>query len=79
MCGLKSMAKEIPFLYLFFLFIPRFFIFENARCLKITEKVSLYIASEASYFYILSGQRFIKNAKMANLASFDILKLAVKE
>ena len=33
------------------------------RCLKITEKVSLIIASEASYVYILSGQKFIKNAK----------------
>ena len=33
------------------------------RCLKITEKVSLIIASEASYVYTLSGQRLIKNAK----------------
>ena len=31
-------------------------------CLKITEKVSFNIASEASYVYILSGQKFIKNA-----------------
>ena len=28
-----------------------------ARCLKITEKVSFNIASEASYVYILSGQK----------------------
>ena len=34
-----------------------------ARCLKITEKVSFNIASEASYVYILSGQKLIKNAK----------------
>ena len=34
-----------------------------ALSLKISEKVSFYIASEASYFYILSGQKFIKNAK----------------
>ena len=27
------------------------------------EKVSFYIASEASYVYILSGQKLIKNAK----------------
>ena len=27
------------------------------------QKVSLYIASEASNVYILSGQKFIKNAK----------------
>ena len=32
------------------------------RCLKITEKVSFNIASEASYVYILSGQKLIKNA-----------------
>ena len=34
-----------------------------ARCLKITEKVSFNIASEASNVYILSGQKFIKNAE----------------
>ena len=33
------------------------------RCLKITEKVSFNIASEASYVYFLNGQKFIKNAK----------------
>ena len=39
--------------------------------LKITEKVSFDIASEASYVYILSGQKFIKNAKKWSiLASF---------
>ena len=32
-------------------------------CLKITEKVSFNIASEASYVYNLSGQKLIKNAK----------------
>ena len=31
--------------------------------MKITEKVSFNIASEASYVYILSGQKLIKNAK----------------
>ena len=35
-----------------------------AQCLKITEKVSFNIASEASYVYILSGQKFLKNAKI---------------
>ena len=35
----------------------------RAQCLKITEKVSFNIASEASYVYILSGQKLIKNAK----------------
>ena len=31
--------------------------------LKISEKVSFNIASEASYIYTFSGQKFIKNAK----------------
>ena len=34
----------------------------SARCLKITEKVSFNIASEASYAYIFNGQKEIKNA-----------------
>ena len=34
-----------------------------ARCLKITEKVLFNIASEASYVYILSGQKFIKKCQ----------------
>ena len=39
--------------------------------LKITEKVSFNIASEASYVYILSGQKFFKKCqKWSNLASF---------
>ena len=33
------------------------------QCLKITEKVSFNIASKASYVYILSGQKLLKNAK----------------
>ena len=42
-----------------------------ARYLKITEKVSFNIVSEASYVYILSGQRFIKKCqKWSNFASF---------
>ena len=36
----------------------------HSQWLKITEKVSFNIASEASYVYILSGQKFIKNAKI---------------
>ena len=47
------------------------------RCLKITEKVSFNIASEASYVYMLSGQKLVKNAK--NSQFFENLKLAVKE
>ena len=46
-------------------------VFTLPQCLKITEKVSFNIASEASYVYILSGQRFMKNAKKWSiLASF---------
>ena len=33
------------------------------QCLKITEKVSFNISSEASNVYILNAQKFIKNAK----------------
>ena len=39
------------------------------QCLKISEKVSFNIASEASYVYIFSGQKFIKNAKNGQLKS----------
>ena len=35
----------------------------TAQCLKITEKVAFNNASEVSYVYILSGQKFIKKAK----------------
>ena len=48
---------------------------------KTTEKVSFYnIASEASYVYILSGQKLIKNAKNGPYwRVFENLKLAVKQ
>ena len=36
---------------------------QKTRCLEITENVSFYIENEASYVYILSGQKLIKNAK----------------
>ena len=54
--------------------------FEGHSALKITEIVSFNIASEASYVYILSGQKLIKNAKKAPFwRFFDNLKLAVKQ
>ena len=54
--------------------------FHRSRCLKITEKVSFNIASEASYVYILSGQKLIKNAKNGPIwRIFENLKLAVKQ
>ena len=40
------------------------------QCLKIIEKVSFIIASEASYVYILNGQKFIKMSKMVYFDSF---------
>ena len=50
------------------------------RCLKITEKVSFNIASEASYVYILIRQKFIKIAKNGPFGRvFENLKLAVKQ
>ena len=54
--------------------------FNVARCLKITEKVSFNIASEASYVDILSGQKLIKNAKNGPFwRVFEKLKVAVKQ
>ena len=50
-----------------------------AQCLKITEKVPFNIASEASYVYILSGQKLIKNAKNGQFWQvFENLKVAFK-
>ena len=46
-----------------------------ALCVKITEKVALNIASEASYIYIFRRQMLMKNAKIG----FENLKLAVKQ
>ena len=40
------------------------------QCLKITEKVSFNIASEASYVYILIGQNLIKMPKMVHFGEF---------
>ena len=50
-----------------------------AQCLKITQKVSFKIASEASYVYILSGQKFIKNAEKGQfLRVFDKPEVCVQ-
>ena len=50
------------------------FYYTTSRCLKITEKVSFNITSEASYFYILSGQKLIKNAKNGEFLKTWILR-----
>ena len=50
------------------------------RSLKITKKVSLNTVSEASYVYILSGQKFNKNDKKGQFwRVFENLRLAVKQ
>ena len=55
-------------------------IYSYSRRLKIIEKVSFNIVSEASYVYILSGQKFIENAKNGSFwRVFENLKLAVKQ
>ena len=54
--------------------------FFNPRCLKITEKVSFNIASEASYVYILTVQKLNENAKNCPFwRVFENLELAVKQ
>ena len=47
------------------------------QCLKITEKVSF---NNASYVFILSGQKLIRNAKKGQFwRVFENLKFAVKQ
>ena len=48
-----------------------------AQCLKITEKVAFNIASEASYIYIFSGQKLIKNGPFWRV--FENQKFAIKQ
>ena len=47
--------------------------------MKITEKVALNIASEASYDYILNGQKLTKNAKNGQFRRVFENLLAVKQ
>ena len=62
---------------------PAVFCFQTdatAQCLKITEKVSFNIASEASYIHNFSWQKFIKNDKTGWFwRIFQNLKIAVKQ
>ena len=47
---------------------------------QIKEKVSFNIASEASYVYILSGQKFVKKAKNGQFwRVFENLSFSVKQ
>ena len=43
---------------------------ESTRSLKIKEKVLFNITSEASYVYILNGQKLNKNAKNVHFGEF---------
>ena len=53
---------------------------KKPQCLKIIEKVAFKIASEASYVYILSGQKLIKSAKNGQFGEvFFNLKFVVKQ
>ena len=59
---------------------PETWISSNQRIDKNHKKVVFNIASEASYVYILSKQKFIKNAKIGRFwRVFENLKLAVKQ
>ena len=51
----------------------------TSQYMKIAKKVAFNIASEASYIYILSGQKLIKNVKNGPICRvFENMKLAVK-
>ena len=53
---------------------------QESISLKENIKVLFNIASEASYVYILSGQKLIKNGKNDSFSrAFENLKLAVKQ
>ena len=85
--GLAYRHRNFPIYYIMYpksilkvenVFIDYKYVVYWARCLKITEKVSFNIASEASYVYILSGQKLIKNTKNGPFwRVFENLKLAV--
>ena len=51
------------------------YILSSTQWFKITEKVSFNIASEASYVYILSGQKFTKNANLARASCITVTEL----
>ena len=81
---LRGQKCQIFLLPTWFLTFPYVFtiihLITPSRCLKITEKVSFNIVSEASYVYILSGQKLIKNAKNGPFwRVFENVKLAVKQ
>ena len=77
MKGLECFLKDISSVYCTSIGLTTT---SRPRCLKITEKVSFNVASEAGYVYILSGQKLIKNAQKGPFwRVFEKLKLAVKQ
>jgi len=73
-------VEKVKIVFLLFLIFFQCFLCTSSRCLKITEKVSFSISSEASYVYILNGQKLIKDAKNCPFwRVFENLQLAVKQ
>ena len=81
-CVIFKQTLRLIHIHILFILFRIFGIFANvhfiyplemtfSQCLKITEKVAFNIASEASYVFILSEQKFIKKSqKSLILASF---------
>ena len=65
--GIKIMIPSIPISHKYQNYIN---LTSNTVFWKSLEKVSFYIASEASYVYILSGQQLIENAKNGQFGEF---------
>ena len=63
---LKNGAKSFHGANLISSFHQSFGFHMDSRCLKITEKESFSIASEASYVYVFNGPKLIENAKLAS-------------
>ena len=73
LCNLNAIFKNNLFaeksrdLYCIICMKYRSYISQHWKCLKITENVSYNIASDASYVYILIGQKLIKNTKKPSI------------
>ena len=63
-------TKNFCAILLITFFCIRLFIVMLSQCLKIAQKVAFNIASEASYVYILSGQKLIKRPKIVHFGEF---------
>ena len=70
------LVKSVPIFFSYLVHLGNCTITRMAQYLKIAQKVAFNMASEASYVYILSGQKLIKNDQFWRV--FDNLSLAVK-